>query len=498
MLKTRYPTSYFKKEEFKSQIQEEQQYREQSRKALQDLKRVKRINDNLELPEGFKVEQAIRRSGSSEGNKLSESQPEQRVKLVEQQPDLPGNRVKRADNEPKPGPSNANQGNQQSPAQENLQQISSDIGVKDRGVNTDYLGERVNNDPNSDSFHQSSSDDNRIQDETWTSNSEHEAAELKRFSHGNDYQLKLLMLFASKGKNSKVAFRLATEMAEAEKFDDLVFRYTDSQGSIKYRFLQAKHRQFLEEKNKIKVRDLISNSDNDFSLQKYFVSYLKDKEKKEFKDGELEDFIICTNTDFDFELSTTKKDQIRTKDNKKTWKAYFSEKTDDDTVLNLGGKRYQFNKDSEIRGKIISELKPIFQKSLKKNRLSGDGVNEKIGDFLDKLVFAVEQPSGASLEQKIKDTIGNEFNLINEIIYNDFFKFMYDWMKHRIKDPGEKGWGRAHFLTDKDVTQFLDKARHKIANLGLISSNLLRKKNLKNLDLSSKTILKQLRKLENF
>ncbi len=113
MLKTRYPTSYFKKEEFKSQIQEEQQYREQSRKALQDLKRVKRINDNLELPEGFKVEQAIRRSGSSEGNKLSESQPEQRVKLVEQQPDLPGNRVKRADNEPKPGPSNANQGNQQ-------------------------------------------------------------------------------------------------------------------------------------------------------------------------------------------------------------------------------------------------------------------------------------------------------------------------------------------------------------------------------------------------
>ncbi|MBD0391884.1 ankyrin repeat domain-containing protein, partial [Wolbachia endosymbiont of Pentalonia nigronervosa] len=113
MLKTRYPASYLKKEELKSQIQEEQQYREQSRKALQDLKRVKRTNDNPELPEGFKVEQAIRRSGSSKGNKLSESQPEQHVKLVKQQPDLPGNRVKRADNES--GPSNANQGNQQSP-----------------------------------------------------------------------------------------------------------------------------------------------------------------------------------------------------------------------------------------------------------------------------------------------------------------------------------------------------------------------------------------------
>ncbi|WP_264706714.1 NACHT domain-containing protein [Wolbachia endosymbiont (group B) of Archips podanus] len=358
---------------------------------------------------------------------------------------------------------------------------------------------RFDNDPNrAGSSQQSSSDDNRIQDESWTSNQEHAAGELKRSLHGNDYQLKLLMLFASKGKNSEVAFRLATEMAEAEKFDDLVFRYTDSQGNIKYRFLQAKHRQFLGEENKIKVSDLKSNSDdNDFSLQKYFVSYLRDIEKKEFRDGVPEDFIICTNTNFDFEPSTTKNERKETKDSKKTWKAYFSEKTDDDTVLNLGGKRYQFNKDLSIRTKIISELEPIFQKSLEKNKLSNDNV-EKIGGFLDKLVFAVEQPSGASLEQKIKDTIGNEFNLINEIIYNDFFKFMHDWMKHRKKDPEEKGGGRAHFLTDKDIEQFLSEASKKIASLGLISSTLLCKRKTEKFGLRFKDGIKAVQEIGKF
>lgn len=384
------------------------------------------------------------------------------------------------------------------PTKEKPKKKSQDSEQQSPGLSSDRV-KRVANDPNqAGPSHQSSSDDNRIQDESWTSNQEHAAGELKRSLHGNDYQLKLLMLFASKGKNSKVAFRLATEMAEAEKFDDLVFRYTDSQDNIKYRFLQAKHKQFLGEENKIKVSDLKSDSDNnDFSLQKYFVSYLRDIEKKEFLDGVPEDFIICTNTDFDFEPSTTKNEQKETKDSKKTWKAYFSKKTDDDTVLNLGGKRYQFNKDPSIRTKIISELKPIFQKSLEKNKLSNDNV-KKIDGFLDKLVFAVEQPSGASLEQKIKDTIGNEFNLINEIIYNDFFKFMHDWMKHRKKDPEEKGGGRAHFLTDKDIEQFLSEASKKIASLGLISSTLLCKREIEKFGLEFKDNIEAVKEIREF
>ncbi len=383
------------------------------------------------------------------------------------------------------------------PTKEKPKKKSQESGQQSPDFSSDRV-KRTNNDPKAGSSQQSSSDDNRIQDESWTSNQEHAAGELKRSLHGNDYQLKLLMLFASKGKNSEVAFRLATEMAEAEKFDDLVFRYTDSQGSIKYRFLQAKHRQCLGEENKIKVSDLKSNSDdNDFSLQKYFISYLKDIEKEEFRDGVPEDFIICTNTDFYFEPSTTKNEKQKTKDSKKTWKAYFSEKTGDDPALNLGGKRYQFNEDPSIRAKIILELKPIFQESLEKNKLSNDNV-KKIDGFLDKLVFAVEQPSGASLEQKIKDTIGNEFNLINEIIYNDFFKFMHDWMKHRKKDPEEKGGGRAHFLTDKDIEQFLSEASKKIASLGLISSTLLCKREIEKFGLKFKDNIEAVKKILEF
>jgi len=338
-------------------------------------------------------------------------------------------------------------------------------------------------------------DDNRIPDETWNSNEVYCAGALKKSLHGNDYQLKLLMLFASQGINCDVAFRLATEMDEAEKFDDLVFRYTDDQGYVKYRFLQAKHRQFLGEENKIKVSDLKSDKDNnDFSLQKYFLSYLKDIEKEEFQDGTPEDFIICTNADFDFEPSTTKKEYKETIDSKKIWKAYFSEKNDK-SVLNLGGKRYQFNENRSIRTKIISELQPIFQNSLKRNKLNDDNI-EKIEDFLNKLVFVV-MPSGVILEQKIKEKIGNEFNLISEIVYTKFFKNMYDWMKHRIQS-GEKGGGKAHFLTNEDVTKFLNEARHNIANLGLISSTLINKTEIEKLSLNFKDDIETVKEIKRY
>ena len=43
---------------------------------------------------------------------------------------------------------------------------------------------------------------------------------------------------------------------------------------------------------KITVNDLLTERDGEFSLQKYFISYRKIKEKQEFKDCELKDFII--------------------------------------------------------------------------------------------------------------------------------------------------------------------------------------------------------------
>ncbi|WP_254229470.1 ankyrin repeat domain-containing protein [Wolbachia pipientis] len=341
----------------------------------------------------------------------------------------------------------------------------------------------------------------------WESNPQHAAGELKRSLHGNDYQLKLLMLFAWEGKKSEVAFRLATEMTEAEKFDDLVFRYVDNKGDTKYRFLQAKHKQFIyEEENKIKVSDLKSSEDkNPFSLQKYFVSYIKDTQKEDFKDGSIKDFIICTNTHFAFEPNTEIKEKRKTIEEKEKWKSFFDEIQDQDEVLNLGGKLYRFKgykkddkNDQDVRRSVISELQKLFEEALRKNGLKADDYINKMDDFLDALVFAVEQPSRPDLELEIKEKIGNEFNLINDITYNDFYLYMFEWMQYRKKEKGEKGEGRAHFLTHDNLEKFFEEAKQKIASLGLISSTLLYKAIVKELRVKFQDNIKTVQEINDF
>ncbi|KAL1488334.1 hypothetical protein ABEB36_014811 [Hypothenemus hampei] len=83
-----------------------------------------------------------------------------------------------------------------------------------------------------------------------------------------------------------------TEVEDAEKFDDIVFN-----GQDEIRFVQAKHKQ--DESKRIIAHDLLTNKDDDFSLQKYFISYSKTKKKHRFNKGELKDFILYTNIKFD-------------------------------------------------------------------------------------------------------------------------------------------------------------------------------------------------------
>ncbi|MBD0391862.1 hypothetical protein IC220_05350 [Wolbachia endosymbiont of Pentalonia nigronervosa] len=130
-----------------------------------------------------------------------------------------------------------------------------------------------------------------------TSVQTHPASGLKNSLHGNIYQLKLTMLFLKLGMDKNYDFRLATEWDAAEKFDDLVFKYSD-QGQTKYHFLQAKHKQ--DKDKKITVGDLFTTDTNgEFNLAKYFISYLKIKNNPDFQNGKIEDVIICTNIGFD-------------------------------------------------------------------------------------------------------------------------------------------------------------------------------------------------------
>jgi len=189
-----------------------------------------------------------------------------------------------------------------------------------------------------------------VRDSVLTGSGNYKASGLKSSLHGNIYQLKLLMLFLKRGIDNKYAFSLATEMDSAEKFDDVVFKYYISQANeqrYKYRFLQAKHK--LDDAIKITVDDLFSENDDDFSLQKYFVSYQKIKNK--FKDGALEDFIICTNINFDFENKSVEIDLQKALEEIKSV----------DKILDVNGTkkavRYRFKSDFDGKNGLCGLLK---------------------------------------------------------------------------------------------------------------------------------------------
>jgi len=182
--------------------------------------------------------------------------------------------------------------------------------------------------------------------------------------HGNIYQLKVLMLFLHRGVLYQHSFRLGTEIEEARKFDDLVFEYT--QGSKKvYRFLQVKHTQD-EDNKKIGAGNLLTkDKSGEFGLAKYFVSYLKIKSNQDFADGNLKDFIIYTNINFDLDRSTeqntVRKLKIKTLGPNKEIQILVEVIDTSDIFFKDGSTRYKF---SCTHNNMISVVQPAFESAV--------------------------------------------------------------------------------------------------------------------------------------
>ncbi len=306
--------------------------------------------------------------------------------------------------------------------------------------------------------------------------------------HGNIYQLKVLMLFLHRGVLYQHSFRLGTEIEEARKFDDLVFECT--QGSKKvYRFLQAKHTQD-EDNKKIGVGNLLTkDKSGEFGLAKYFVSYLKIKNNQDFADGNLKDFIICTNIDFDLDQSTArntvKKLKVKTLGPNEEIEILAEVIDTSDVFFKDGGTRYKF---SYIHNNMISVVQPAFEsaveeameeleeeikklknkpdqnskRKLERNqtwqrefgRMMNEGrLEDNIKEFFDKLVFAVNQPNEIKLADIIKSELGEQFNDIDrKNVYARFQEEMLDW----LKEKGER------FLTHEDGREFFCKMKEEI------------------------------------
>lgn len=340
----------------------------------------------------------------------------------------------------------------------------------------------------------------------------HETSELKNTLHGNIYQLKLLMLFLHRGYKQGYQFKLATEMKEAEKFDDLVFEY-QKLGDTKpsYFFLQAKHKQ--DDINKhISLSDLLTkNIKGEFCLIKYLVSYLRIKKNPQFQDSQRAAFFLCTNIDVSPETSqllqpVSELNNILAATQHRFKKGEFPDKTELYNTLKQGASEMitlaktlheQLTTDKKkvtkystiikenyewlIDNDIIDDKTREFSVNFLHNRnLSADArwfkeIYEKrdqaialisdidVDEFLDHLVLAVNQPNEVDLGEIIAEELGDEFHLIDsEFIYADFQKQMLDWMKDR----------KGTFRSDLSAKSFVSEVNTKLNSLILIGPTL--------------------------
>ncbi|WP_264705551.1 ankyrin repeat domain-containing protein [Wolbachia endosymbiont (group A) of Gymnosoma rotundatum] len=217
------------------------------------------------------------------------------------------------------------------------------------------------------------------------------------------YQARWLMLFPKHAVDREYSFRLFTEKKSAKDFDDIVLRY-EQDGKIVHRFIQVKHRQSRHKK--ISIGDLLTPGKNGaFGLIKYLIAYLKIKSSGEFE-GEIEDFVIITNDDFDSADSTShpvRKLRMMPSGKNKGKEISVIRIDTQDEFLDVGdGVRYKFD------NSIISYLQE--NKDFVKREVGREVSDKEIEDFLNKLVFAVNLPSGTELSEIIKSELGKEFS----------------------------------------------------------------------------------------
>ncbi|XP_065095703.1 uncharacterized protein LOC135717513 [Ochlerotatus camptorhynchus] len=117
-------------------------------------------------------------------------------------------------------------------------------------------------------------------------------------NHGNKYEEDLAFALFERASLQKSEFKLASEMKDAGKFDDVVIIFEEPK---EVWLFQAKHKDNSDGTNKISFDNLFPKTckgNNDFAIIKYIQSYLDVIQKDEFKKLEMR-FFILTNKSLD-------------------------------------------------------------------------------------------------------------------------------------------------------------------------------------------------------
>ncbi|KAI9558814.1 hypothetical protein GHT06_015603 [Daphnia sinensis] len=344
------------------------------------------------------------------------------------------------------------------------------------------------------------------------------APALAPMRHADDvFHSKLLMLFLIRGIRLGYQFQLGAEMfGLGGIFGDLIFKYcanpsTGTNISWRYRFVQAKYKQ--EEAFKITAIQLLNKNLGDFSLAKYFRSYLHIRRRG----YDIHDCLIITNVGFDVNsliksdlrlVTVNPSDDILTLGNPSKGKksacyrlqitprlrqklaANWSDihvlaetlvryaQTNkplalhvdvlkrnhvaliNDRVIDWKTKKIHLDflndvnlsSDAKQLRQIILELK-INEEDLAKwkfkfgtnfgkgnsnadNFLPQAVTDEDIDGFFDKLVFAVDMPNIAKLDQILTDEIGQHFTLLGPHLLQTVWELSYQ--KLLSSEDGQK------------------------------------------------------------
>ncbi|XP_011868800.1 PREDICTED: uncharacterized protein LOC105562508 [Vollenhovia emeryi] len=281
------------------------------------------------------------------------------------------------------------------------------------------------------------------------SNSQYAAAYLKTgTTSGVMYELKILTSVAWKLMCSNDAsidkWWLATEVANARGFHDLVLKYSTngkpngstSDGKYMYRFMQIRHKKSMHnakfKKCHLTSMHKLHRQGSLIYLFKSYVNMLDTYEK--ITPDQIVDLTIFTNMG--------------------NADLHFLVPVENDRLYGFKGIGKTYRIDIKVFQKqplIMVCLQNIISKKTDMPARKTQRDDEIIFDFLRKLVFALDQPSKPELEKLIVEEMGKTFN-VPQIFYHHLYKNIIDWFLIYNK-------GTAPYLTEDSVMQYLKDAQ---------------------------------------
>jgi hypothetical protein len=220
--------------------------------------------------------------------------------------------------------------------------------------------------------------------------------------HGAEFKYKFCALVFLRIKNKGYKFKLASNVKGLGKFDDVVVEYLDDNHRKSHTFVHLKSKTT----KRITMQQLLSEW-GDFSLRKYYESYIKIEEKFNFSklgvemDGSVDEslFILYTNADVTPDLQSNKVTDIG-----------------EERFLMTSGSVLQFNE---------QEHKAIYYhlQDLPKYR-----------EFLSRIRIFYSQADEKQMDLHIKCELQQNMKLLEsqlDVAYMCFVDFMKDWWKHK-------------------------------------------------------------------